>query len=110
MLAKRPFYPTHNRWRKYGWLVVILFLCIGFAGCTFVLTKLAHCSVSPWMKPNGDEVSPDEQLECTKEAQDKIKGSTITRDELVAKMESCMIERGYERRSWWQLNDMECKR
>ena len=92
------------------WLAAIFLLCISLAGCTLMLTKLAHCSMSPWMKPNGDEVSPDEQLKCTEEAQSKIEGPTITKDELVAKMESCMIEKGYERRSWWQLNDMECKR
>ena len=73
---------------KRRWLICIIIFWLG----------IAACSRSPWMKPDGHEVSPQEQLVCTQEVQTQIKGQTPTHDEMVAKIETCMIDKGYQRR------------
>ena len=108
---KHSIQQSYNCWGKHGLVVVIFLLLIGLSGCTtLLLMALKECSRSPWIKSDAHKVSPQEQLACTKEVQAQANGHTPSRVESKAKVESCMIAKGYQRRPWWRLNDMECHR
>ena len=64
------------------------------------------CSRSPWMKSDGQEVSPAEHLECAKEVQQVSKSEALEQEVLEQRIEQCLLNRGYHRRPWWLLNDL----
>lgn len=72
----------------------------------FIGLSLVSCSRSPWMKTDGHEVSPTEQLECTNQIQQNSNGEVFEQEVLEQRIEQCMLDKGYQRRPWWLLNDM----
>ncbi|GJL51305.1 MAG: hypothetical protein NPIRA01_25320 [Nitrospirales bacterium] len=78
------------------WIGIILILGLLLTGC----------SRSAWMKPDGREVSPYEQLTCAEEVREMPGNHALNHDELQPKIESCMEGKGYHRRPWWLLNDL----
>ena len=46
------------------------------------------CSRSAWIKPDGHEVSPTEQLDCAQHAQENSRG------EVLEQLEQCMLNKG----------------
>ena len=75
------------------------------------MMKIAeNCSRSAWVNASGERVSPQEQLLCAQAAHKTENGIVTDQDELIANIESCMADKGYERREWWQVSDTECNR
>ena len=64
------------------------------------------CSRSPWIKPDGHEVSATEHLECAQEVHQKRKGEELDQKVIEKQVEQCMLDKGYRRRPWWLLNDL----
>ncbi|GJL61438.1 MAG: hypothetical protein NPIRA04_00920 [Nitrospirales bacterium] len=89
-----------------------LFLSRRITGMTWIGSALVFCllltacSRSAWMKPDGREVSPNEQLACAEEIRDMPENHALSHDELQPKIEACMTGKGYHRRPWWLLNDL----
>ena len=80
--------------------------CIYLAAELFIVLSLVSCSRSPWMKTDGHEVSPREHLECSQQIQQNSNGEVFEQKVLEQRIEQCMLDKGYRRRPWWQLNDM----
>ncbi|WP_447971284.1 hypothetical protein [Nitrospira sp. M1] len=78
------------------WIGVVLAACL----------TLTACSRSAWMKADGREVSPNEQLTCAEEVGELPENHALNHDELQPKIEACMKGKGYHRRPWWLLNDL----
>ena len=72
----------------------------------FLGLSLVGCSRSPWMKPDGHEVTPTEHVECAKQVQRASKEEALEQDVLALRIEQCMLDKGYHRRPWWLLNDL----
>ena len=70
------------------------------------LFALSGCSRSAWMKSDGREVAPKEQLACAEEIGGDKANQVLDHDELQPKIEDCMLAKGYHRRPWWLLNDL----
>ena len=68
---------------------------------------LSSCSRSKWVKPDGTPVSGKEQLACAEEIQAKSRGTVLGHNEMMAKVEACMIAKGYEHRPWWSMSDLD---
>ena len=83
-----------------------LHYCIYLAAGLFIGLSLVSCSRSPWMKTDGLEVSPTEHVECAKQVQQNSKGEVLEQEVLEQRIEQCMLDKGYQRRPWWRLNDM----
>lgn len=82
---------------KYGiWLGIGFILCLA----------ISSCSRSAWMKSDGREVAPKEQLACAEEVGGATQNQSLDHDELQPKIEECMQAKGYHRRPWWLLNDL----
>ena len=78
-----------------------------FLGLTiFVCVMLGACSRSAWMKADGHEVSPNEQLACAEEVRKAPENRALNHDEIQPKIDACMEAKGYHRRPWWLLNDL----
>ncbi|MCA9472500.1 MAG: hypothetical protein MRJ96_16760 [Nitrospirales bacterium] len=85
--------------RRAHW-ILSLGLCVVFG------VILGACSRSAWMKPDGREVSPNEQLACAEEIREAPENRTLNHDEIQPKIDNCMKAKGYHRRPWWLLNDL----
>ena len=77
-------------------------IATSFLFCLLVM----GCSRSPWMKADGHEVPPSEQLECVQEVNRASEGEVLGQDILEQRIEQCMLDRGYHRRPWWLMNDL----
>ena len=75
-------------------------------GMLLLLIISTGCSRSPWMKPDGHELSPTEQLECVRQVQHHSQGEVFEQEVLQQRIEQCMLDKGYKRRPWWLLNDL----
>lgn len=68
--------------------------------------SIVGCSRSLWVKADGHEVSPNEQLECSIHVQEANKSQDyVDQVTLKQQIEQCMINKGYNQRPWWLLND-----
>jgi len=78
-----------------------------FLGSILLLTFFSNgCSRSPWMKTDGHEVTPREELECVQQVQEHSKGEVLDQEVREQRIEQCMLDKGYARRPWWSLNDL----
>ena len=77
-------------------LITLLLVGISFLGC----------SRSPWMRTDGKEATPSEELECAKTIQQGARGEVLDQKVMETRVEQCMLDRGYKRRPWWLLNDL----
>lgn len=75
-------------------------------GILFLILVSCGSSRSPWMKADGHEVGPREQLECVHQVNQTNKGTVLGQKVLKQRIEQCMLDKGYHRRQWWLLNDM----
>ena len=75
-------------------------------GMLLLLLISTGCSRSPWMKTDGHEVAPTEQLECVRQVQYHGQGEVFEQEVLEQRIEQCMLDKGYKRRPWWLLNDL----
>ena len=80
----------------------ILWVFLGILLCM----NLSSCSRSKWVKPNGTSVSAKEQLACAEEIQAQSQNKVLEHEEVMAKVEECMITKGYVHRSWWSMKDL----
>ena len=72
----------------------------------FLLFSSSGCSRSPWVKPDGHEVSSEEQIECVTLVDRTTRGDNLSQEALQNRIEQCMLDKGYQRRPWWLLNDL----
>ena len=84
--------PRHTRVTTILCLMLFLFMC--------------GCSRSAWMKLDGNEVSPKEQLSCAEEIGEAPENRSLDYEELQPKIEACMLNKGYQRRPWWHMKDL----
>ncbi len=73
---------------------------------TIILLAISACSRSAWIKSDGHEVAPAEQLACAEEILETEENQVLDHVELQPKIEACMQTKGYHRRPWWLLNDL----
>jgi len=72
----------------------------------FLGVFLVGCSRSPWVKDDGNEVSPKDHVACAQVVQRESQGEFLENEILTERIEKCMVDRGFHRRPWWQLNDL----
>ncbi len=77
-------------------IAIGLLLCVASFGC----------SRSTWMKSDGHEAPPDEQVACVQQINRATKGEVIEQELLQQRIEQCMLDKGYHRRPWWLMNDL----
>ncbi len=88
---------SFNRARIKGVLITtLLLLSLSFLGC----------SRSPWVKTDGHEATPSDELECVKTVHDQAGDEVLDQDVIETRVEQCMLDRGYKRRPWWLMNDL----
>jgi len=84
--------------RHFNFPFLAIGLLLGFS--------ILACSRSPWMKPDGHEVSPTEHVKCAQQVQQLSNGEALEQVVLTQRIEQCMLDHGYYRRPWWLLNDL----
>ena len=79
---------------------LLLLLGLSFSGC----------SRSAWIRTDvqgvAHEVAPREQLECAQRLQQDTKEWVLEQEIIEQRIEQCMLDKGYQRRPWWLLNDL----
>ena len=89
---------THASLRRFSFSLLLLILSFGLS--------LVGCSRSAWVKTNGQEVLPEEQLECAQHVHQTSKEEIVEQEILEKRIEICMLDKGYKHRPWWLLNDL----
>jgi hypothetical protein len=105
MLPQDHFMTPHLYKRTSPRFPYYIYLAAGL----FIGLSLVSCSLSPWIKTDGDEiheVTPAEQAECVHQVNQASKGEVLDQKTLKQRIEQCMLDKGYHRRQWWELNDL----
>ncbi len=92
-------FPAHvDMSDRIRMILVITLLLIG--------PSLLACSRSPWIRTDGREATPSDQLECAEQIHKRGEGEALDQETLEKRVEQCMLDRGYKRRPWWLFNDL----
>ncbi len=88
---------THPPLRRFSFSILILTLSLGLS--------LTGCKRSLWIKPDGREVLPREQLACAEYVHQSPKEDIVEQEILEQRIEQCMLDKGYQHRPWWSFKD-----